>query len=218
MNLKLVFTESFLISLVCAIGFGLIAVLVGQQHIVGFDNRLISLIQGQENATLTPLMKFFTDIGSGLPITIITIVIMVVLYAVLKFRWELLFFIGVVVGSALLNVVLKLVFHRVRPIVHRIVEANGYSFPSGHSMAAFTLYGVLCFLLWKHTRGTLARVILIACGCIMIVAIGVSRIYLGVHYPSDVVGGYLASGTWLAVSIGLFQRFMERRNANARNR
>jgi undecaprenyl-diphosphatase len=218
MNLKLVFTESFIISLVCAIGFGLIAVLVGQQHIVGFDNRLISLIQGQENATLTPFMKFFTDIGSGLPITIITIVIMVVLYAVLKFRWELLFFIGVVVGSALLNVVLKLVFHRARPIVHRIVEANGYSFPSGHSMAAFTLYGVLCFLSWKHTRGAFARVMLIACGCIIIVAIGVSRIYLGVHYPSDVVGGYLASGTWLAVSIGLFQRFMERRNANARNR
>ncbi|HEY2493430.1 MAG TPA: phosphatase PAP2 family protein [Paenibacillus sp.] len=216
MNLKLIFTESFIISLVCATGFALIAILVGEQNIAGFDNRLISLIQGQENVYLTPIMKFFTFIGSGLPITIITIMIMVVLYAVLKFRWELLFFVGVVVGSALLNVVLKLIFHRARPTLHRIVEANGYSFPSGHSMAAFTLYGILCFLLWKHARVALTRTLLIVIGSIMIAAIGVSRIYLGVHYPSDVVGGYLASGTWLAVSIGIYQRMLDKRSTKVR--
>jgi len=216
MNLKLVFTQSFIISLVCATGFALIAILVGEQNIAGFDNRLISLIQGQENVVLTPIMKFFTFIGSGLPITIITIIIMVVLYAVLKFRWELLFFVGVIAGSALLNVVLKLIFHRARPTLHRIVEANGYSFPSGHSMTAFTLYGVLCFLLWKHARVAFTRVLLIIIGSIMIVAIGVSRIYLGVHYPSDVVGGYLASGTWLAVSIWIYQRMLDKRSAKVR--
>ncbi|OAB28323.1 phosphoesterase PA-phosphatase [Paenibacillus macquariensis subsp. defensor] len=216
MNLKLVFTQSFIISLVCATGFALIAILVGEQNIAGFDNRLISLIQGQENVSLTLIMKFFTFIGSGLPITIITIIIMVVLYAVLKFRWELLFFVGVITGSALLNVVLKLIFHRARPTLHRIVEANGYSFPSGHSMAAFTLYGVLCFLLWKHARVAFTRFLLIIIGSIMIVAIGVSRIYLGVHYPSDVVGGYLASGTWLAVSIWIYQRMLDKRSAKVR--
>ncbi|MEC0094030.1 phosphatase PAP2 family protein [Paenibacillus macquariensis] len=216
MNLKLVFTQSFIISLVCATGFAVIAILVGEQNIAWFDNRLISLIQGQENVVLTPIMKFFTFIGSGLPITIITIIIMVVLYSVLKFRWELLFFVGVIAGSALLNVVLKLIFHRARPTIHRIVEANGYSFPSGHSMAAFTLYGVLCFLLWKHARGAFTRFLLIIIGSIMILAIGVSRIYLGVHYPSDVVGGYLASGTWLAVSIWIYQRMLDKRSAKVR--
>lgn len=216
MNLKLVFTESFLISFVCAIGFALIAILVGEQNIAGFDNGLITLIQGMENDILTRIMKFFTLIGAGLPIIIITITIMVILYAVLKYRWELLFFVGVVIGSALLNVLLKLVFHRARPTLHRIVEANGYSFPSGHSMAAFTLYGVLCFLLWKHARSALARTLLIVLGSTLIAAIGISRIYLGVHYPSDVLGGFLASGTWLAVSIGMYQRMLEKRSARVR--
>jgi undecaprenyl-diphosphatase len=216
MNLKFVFTESFLLSLICAIGFAFIAILIGQQNIAGFDNHLISFIQRQENVTLTNIMKFFTLIGAGVPIVIITIMIIVVLYTVLRYRWELIFFIGVVAGSALLNVVLKLVFHRARPTLHRIVEANGYSFPSGHSMAAFTLYGVLCYLLWKHARFALTRTLLIVSGSIIIAAIGVSRIYLGVHYPSDVIGGYLASGTWLTVSIGIYQRMRDKRRVKLR--
>lgn len=213
MILKKVFTTSFIISMACAFGFVIIAILVGKQNIAWFDDRLTSLIQGLENDTLTHIMNFFTIIGSTLPVTIITILIMFVLFTVLKFRWELLFFTGVVVGSLLLNIVLKLIFQRARPILHRIAEAeaSGYSFPSGHSMAAFTLYGVLCFLLWKHARSALSRTLLIVLGSIMIVAIGVSRIYLGVHYPSDIVGAYLVSGTWLAVSIGLYQRYLERR-------
>ncbi|WP_239616520.1 phosphatase PAP2 family protein [Cohnella mopanensis] len=215
MHLKSVFAKSFLISFVCAIGFAIIAILIGESNISSFDNKWTTLIQGMENATLTTIMKFLTFIGQGLSITVISIMIMIVLYAVLRYRWELFFFIGVVVGSSLLNVVLKTVFHRSRPTLHRIVDANGYSFPSGHSMAAFTLYGVLCFLLWKHARTSLARTLLIVSGSIMIAAIGVSRIYLGVHYPSDVIGGYLASGTWLAVSIGIYQRMLEKRSATS---
>lgn len=204
--MKWVFARFFVLSLISAVGFATIAVLVGVQAISGFDNAIISYVQGQESQTLTQVMKFFTFIGTGLPITVISLIIMIVLYKVLNFRRELLFFIGVVIGSALLNVFLKSTFHRARPTLNRFVEATGYSFPSGHSMAAFTLYGVICFLLWKHAEHAYFRFILVCCSSIMIIAIGISRIYLGVHYPSDVVGAYLASGTWLAVSIGLYQR------------
>jgi undecaprenyl-diphosphatase len=109
-----------------------------------------------------------------------------------------------------LNGTLKVLFHRARPTLHRIVNANGFSFPSGHSMTAFSLYGIIAFLLWRHIPTSLGRGLLICFSSVMIVTIGVSRIYLGVHYPSDVIGGFLVSGCWLAVSIWFYQRYQEK--------
>jgi undecaprenyl-diphosphatase len=211
MNLKSQLTRAFFISLLCAIGFGLIALLISDKKIARFDQMCTSFVRGMESPPLTSIMKFFTYIGSGLPIVLITLGILFFLYKVLHHRRELILFIWVVIGSAALNQVLKLIFHRARPTLNRIVEANGFSFPSGHSMAAFSLYGVLAFLLWRHIPTVLGRVILIIISVILIVAIGVSRIYLGVHYPSDVLGGFLASASWLAASIWFYQRNSKRR-------
>ncbi|MFD3445614.1 phosphatase PAP2 family protein [Microbacteriaceae bacterium 4G12] len=78
-------------------------------------------------------------------------------------------------------------------------------------MVAFSLYGIVSFLLWRHVKSSVGRVIFILVSGIMILAVCVSRIYLGVHYPSDVLGGYLVSGYWLAVSIWAYQLYFERR-------
>ncbi|MDP1511896.1 phosphatase PAP2 family protein [Paenibacillus ottowii] len=211
MNLKLQLTRALFISFLCAIGFGGIALLVSDKKVAQFDNMIISVVQGLESPALTTIMKFFTFIGSGIPVAVISIAIFFILYKILHHRRELILFIWVVTGSALLNGTLKLVFHRARPTLHRIVNANGFSFPSGHSMAAFSLYGVIAFLLWRHISTSTVRGILIVCSSAMILMIGVSRIYLGVHYPSDVLGGFLASGSWLAISIWFYQRYQERR-------
>jgi undecaprenyl-diphosphatase len=210
-DLKSLFTRSFMISLFCGLAFAIIAILIGRHNIASFDNAIISWIRGWNSDTMTAVMKFFTFIGAGYPIIVITAFFAALLYFGLKFRWELLFFLGVVIGSALLNVVLKLIFHRARPTVNRIVEAGGFSYPSGHAMAAFTLYGVLTYLLWRHAPNAYTRVLLICTGSLMILAIGISRIYLGVHYPSDIIGGYLASSAWLASCVGFNERFRDRR-------
>ncbi|MEF2968674.1 phosphatase PAP2 family protein [Paenibacillus sp. M1] len=211
MNLKMQLTRALFISFLCAVGFGGIALLVSDKKIAQFDNVIISLIQGLESPVLTSIMKFFTFIGGGIPVTVITIAILFILYKVLHHRRELILFIYVVIGSALLNEALKLVFHRARPSLHRIINANGFSFPSGHSMAAFSLYGVTAYLLWRHISTSSGRVMLIVCSSAMILTIGISRIYLGVHYPSDVLGGFLASGSWLAISIWFYQRYQKNR-------
>lgn len=163
-----------------------------------------------ESQGMTHWMELFTWIGSGIPVVIITILSMVVLYVFLKHRRELLFLGCVIAGSAILNTLLKLMFHRARPTIHRIIEVSGYSFPSGHSMAAFSLYGGLAFLIWKHIPTAVGRVLMIIVSAMFILMIGMSRIYLGVHYPSDVVGGYFMSGCWLAVCIWFYQRYLER--------
>jgi undecaprenyl-diphosphatase len=210
MNLKLQLTRAFFVSLFCATGFGLIALLVSDKKIAVFDSTIISFIQGLEIPAITSFMKFFTFIGAGFPSVFLSVIVLFFLYKVLHHRRELILFLWAVIGSALLNEVLKFIFHRTRPTLHRIVNANGFSFPSGHSMAAFSLYGILAFLLWRHIPSSLGRGILIIFSTVMIMAIGISRIYLGVHYPSDVIGGFLASGSWLAILIWFFQRYQEK--------
>ena len=205
--------SAFLISLASLIGFSCIAVLISSQKIVQFDQIVISFIQGFESSTLTAIMKFFTYIGSFPSVLVISILAALFLYFVLNHRTELLLFGAVVIGTPIINQILKQFFHRARPDLHRLIEIGGYSFPSGHAMNAFAVYGILAFLLWRHIPTRLSRTILIIISSIFILMIGTSRIYLGVHYPSDIIGGYFASGFWLAISIWFFQRYKKKRSA-----
>ncbi|MCM3039341.1 phosphatase PAP2 family protein [Paenibacillus motobuensis] len=209
MNIKLKFSYIFFLSLLCLAGFGMIAYWIGGAQIHNFDNTIISLVQGQESDSLTKIMKVFTWIGSQLPVIVILLVTLIFLYFVLHHRSELVFLIIIVSGSALLNILLKQLFRRDRPSLHRLIEETGFSFPSGHSMAAFSLYGAIVFLVWKHIPYILGRIAVIVGGACLILMIGVSRIYLGVHFPSDVLGGYLISACWLTVSIWLYQGYLE---------
>jgi undecaprenyl-diphosphatase len=209
-NMKFGISIALVTSVISAILFGLIAKRIGESKTLNFDVTIISYIRGMESPLLTKLMTFFTEIGNGLSIVVITIIVMIVLYKFLDHRRELLFLAGVIMGSSLLNVLLKLLFQRERPTIDRLVEAIGYSFPSGHSMAAFSLYGALAFLIWKHLNTVLGRVMVLIVSSLFIVTIGISRIYLGVHYPSDIIGGYLMSACWLTSSIWFYQSYSER--------
>jgi undecaprenyl-diphosphatase len=95
-----------------------------------------------------------------------------------------------------------LVFERPRPSpLWALAEEASFSFPSGHSVAAFAFYGVITYLIFRRLKGRAARVALISTASVFIVAIGASRVYLGVHYPSDVVAGYLVGLIWLATVV-----------------
>ncbi|SES17578.1 phosphatase PAP2 family protein [Psychrobacillus sp. OK032] len=204
---------AFIIGLVSLIGFSCMAILIRGHKIVQFDQYVITFIQGFESPTLTSIMKFFTYVGSFHIVFGISVIVVFILYFVLKHRSELLLLGTVVIGTPIINQVLKQFFHRVRPDLHRLIEIGGYSFPSGHAMNALAVYGILTFLLWRHIPSRLWRTILIIISTIIVLMIGTSRIYLGVHYPSDIIGGYFASGFWLTISIYFFRRYKEKRNA-----
>ena len=210
MNLKGHLSITFMISLVSLMGFCVMAVLVSKQTIVHFDSTIISFVQGFEASRLTPIMKFFTFIGGTKPMVGISLLVLILLYKVLKHRSELILFVAVIAGANVLFVSLKLLFQRERPDLHRLIEVSNYSFPSGHATNAFALYGILTFLLWRHISSRLGRTILIILSVFMILAIGLSRIYLGVHYPSDVIAGYFISACWLTFAIWFYQRYKEK--------
>lgn len=210
MNLKVQLTQALIISIISLAGFAFLATMVTYDKIIRFDSIVISFIQGFEAPTLTVIMKLLTSIGSTVSIVPLSLLILLFLYKVLKHRSELILFVAVMVGSNILFLLLKLYFHRARPDLHRLIEVSGYSFPSGHATNACSLYGILTFLLWKHIRTRLGRTILIVLSVMMILAIGVSRIYLGVHYPSDILAGYFLSILWLTTAIWFYQQYQER--------
>jgi undecaprenyl-diphosphatase len=198
-----------MIAIGCIFIFSAIAINIHSSWISSFDNIVISKIQGMESPPITQVMLFFTWLGSTPQVLVISVTTMLFLFFGLKHRKELLLFLVSGSGSVLLNVLLKVKFSRQRPTLHRLIEETGYSFPSGHSMAAFTLYFTIAFLIWKHMPNTFSRVFTILASAFLIVIIGISRIYLGVHFPSDVVGAYFISGCWSAVCIMTYQYLLE---------
>jgi undecaprenyl-diphosphatase len=106
-------------------------------------------------------------------------------------------------GGVALNEVMKLHFKRLRPEVPwAFVHEHSFSFPSGHSMMAMVMYGVIVYKTQGNLRSKWAKAALTAGAFLMVVGIGVSRVYLGAHYPSDVAGGYFVGAVWLAAVIG----------------
>lgn len=106
-----------------------------------------------------------------------------------------------VVGNVLLNNIIKFIIQRERPSLEHLVQAGGYSFPSGHAMVALSLYGLLIYFIYKKIKNPLWKYTTITLLVILIISIALSRIYLGVHYPSDIIGGLLLSSVYLFIFI-----------------
>jgi undecaprenyl-diphosphatase len=115
-------------------------------------------------------------------------------------------------GAVVLDLTLKFAFHRSRPVPFFGPVPRTYSFPSGHSLFSFCFYGVLAGLLAGRVRSVPARVLIWLTAALLVLAIGLSRIYLGVHYPSDVIAGYLAGTIWAASMVALDRWRRRRKN------
>jgi undecaprenyl-diphosphatase len=101
-------------------------------------------------------------------------------------------------GSVILDVSLKLAFHRMRPVPFVGVVPLTYSFPSGHALSSFCFYGVLAGLVCERVESRTIRTLVWSAAAALVFAIGLSRIYLGVHYPTDVLAGYIAAAAWVS--------------------
>ncbi|MFC4411813.1 phosphatase PAP2 family protein [Chungangia koreensis] len=200
---------AFVVCIGLGILFGYLASMISDRSIDRFDTAIIGAIQGLETPWLTKMMQFITMFGWGLPVIILSIGVIVHLVFILNYRRQAFLFFIVVGATPLLNIVLKAYFQRERPMIHRIMEANGYSFPSGHSMIAFSFYSILAYILWKNVNSRNGRKMLVLVSGFMILAIGISRVYLGVHFPSDVLGGFLVSAIWVISALAVF-RWLER--------
>ncbi len=167
-----------------------------------FDNTLIWLIRYFASPSVDRAMIFITDVGFGVKYG----VIVAVSFLVLTYyrRWREIAGLGIcLAGGAALNFWLKFLFQRSRPDLFRVVQETGYSFPSGHVIASMCFYGMAAFLIMRTISTWRGRLTIMTLAGILIVAIGISRIYLGVHYPTDVLAGLAAGSMWVAFCISL---------------
>lgn len=147
------------------------------------------------------LFGVVTQLGAPVLMSVVAVVGAVVLLR-LRHRTTLIAWLAAFVGGALVDQALKAAVRRNRPAFEDGLHLHSYSFPSGHSMGSMIGYGMLIYVLSIYWRPGKARLRLASTvAALIVLGVGVSRIYLGVHYPSDVAGGFAAGGAWLAVCI-----------------
>lgn len=162
------------------------------------DQKVQQFVQMIRTPTGDQIFSFITDLGSVTFITISSIVLAVVMFFIYQRRkWRILYFAVAIIGIGLLTRVLKNVFGRERPNIFEEYDGTGFSFPSGHSTGPMVFYGFLIYLVirsqWDKTIKWLLGIVLF----LLIFSIGFSRIYLGVHYATDVFAGHMLGLAWL---------------------
>jgi undecaprenyl-diphosphatase len=187
------------------IGFGWLAKGIFADHFVAFDDGIITWLHGYWGPVTDQIMLFFTTMGSTIVLGLFVALSAVALLR--NGRW--IDAAGLVLaggGAGILNQLMKFFFQRVRPdLVPSPFHLTSYSFPSGHSMGSIASYGMLAFVIARLLRRRVHRVLVVVAAALLIFCVGMSRVYFGVHYPTDVLGGFLAGGSWLAISIAVVE-------------
>ena len=180
---------------------GLAEDLLTGDPIVHFDRVLDAYLHARATPPLTTFFLIVTALGSIE--TIVLLGVVVAAFFAWRRRWLFLgSWLAAVAGSAVLNHLLKGLFERPRPYFeHPLLIETSYSFPSGHAMESFVVYGMLAYFVILTLRSWESRVAVVFGAALLVVLIGFSRMYLGVHYLSDVLAGYAAGGVWLSALI-----------------
>ncbi len=210
--------EVFLKTLRCLLTIGLpliifvfIVVMVVSQDTDKFDSYVYHKISKFITPGLTELVKLITFFGSSEFLVSIAGILLIFLFTNEKYSFNSSMIIINLILSALLNEGLKHIIQRSRPDILRLIDIHGYSFPSGHSMVSMSFYGLLIFLCLRNYK-TKWKYIIISLFTILILAIGLSRIYLGVHFVSDVLGGFCLGIAWIGAFSAVFDlRYNEAR-------
>ena len=198
---------------ICLIGFLALTEDVFHQEIMNGDIVGYDIVSKLFKFNVsTPIAKFITNFGGAIFVISLTTILFFVIKDK-KIGISIIANLGIV---TILNQIIKFIMQRPRPTEFRIIEETGYSFPSGHSMVSLAFYGYLVYLIYKYINNKHLKRTLIIILSVLICIIGVSRIYLGVHYTSDVLGGFLISFAYLIIYIELVNKFVLEKNKDDR--
>jgi undecaprenyl-diphosphatase len=209
---KIGFLQISVIEFIAATGVFLLAVItfswIADEMVIEkgnqFDVNVFNYLASYHSPFITKLAETVTEFGTGY--FLIPAYLLIIWYCInIKNKPEAIM-VGIVAAVSLLSGwLLKDIFHRPRPILPLVSGAGGYSFPSGHSLGGFTFSGVSIYLLWKSTLKLHLKWILSLVLLLLAILIGLSRIYLRVHFASDVLGSLLVTIVWLSLTFILLE-------------
>lgn len=187
--------KNILLIVMSIVLFIILAIAINADILSGFESWVYFESVEHMSDILTNILIFITNFGGPIGISLICITI----FLIPKLRNKLGLPVSIAVSTSfILNIILKLIFARERPDILRLVTENSYSFPSGHAMINMALYTVLIIYAYKSIKSKRIKYPLIIAMMLLVIAIGFTRIYLGVHYAGDIIGGWL-----LGFAIGL---------------
>jgi undecaprenyl-diphosphatase len=212
-------TPLFQAAILASLGAAVLALLLfawlGSEVLEGdtqhFDQVIREWVHHSASPGMTRTMNAVSLLGYN--VLIVELAIALAVFAWLRWRRAALWLAVAMAGSLVLDLTLKYIYHRTRPTAYFGTAPHSYSFPSGHALCSFCFYGVLAGLLSARTKPLAWRLLIWFAAAALVIAIGLSRIYLGVHYPSDVVAGYLAATVWVGTVIVLDHVRMWRKGA-----
>jgi undecaprenyl-diphosphatase len=178
-----------------------------------FDSSVRELVHGFASPPVTALFRFVTNLGDWPVIMAGTLALLVLFFSRVD-RDHASLVLVTMTGAGILDGSLKLAFHRLRPDPFFGAKPTTYSFPSGHALISFCFYGLIAGMLSFHLEKRWQRVLTWCVAGALIALIGLSRIYLGVHWPSDVLAGYSAAIIWMG-AVRVMARRVEARRARA---
>ncbi len=177
--------------------FIFIMIMVVNQNTDEFDNYVYYKLSKFITPGLTEIMKLITFLGSSEFLMYLAGIFLIFIFVNKKCSFTISMLIINLILSAILNEGIKHIIQRSRPDILRLIDIHGYSFPSGHSMVSMSFYGLLILLLLRNFKSKW-KYFLISSFATLILFIGFSRIYLGVHFASDVLGGFSFGIAWIA--------------------
>lgn len=177
--------------------FAMITILIAAGITVNFEGWAYKESIEHMVPGLTSIMKFITHIGDTITVTIFCLILIILPKARNTIAWPVSI---TVIASIILNLLFKNIFNRERPDILRLINETSYSFPSGHAMINASLYTVLILLIFQYVKSIPKKLTLSAICVILTAAIGFSRVYLGVHYAGDILGGWFL-GVAVAVCV-----------------
>ena len=172
---------------------------VGQQFGSGF----IAWLQGLESGPLTAVMKAITTVGEWYVFLVVCLALLLIPRTRFQYGVPLS---AMTLVAAGLNAVLKQIFREPRPDTHRLITESGFSFPSGHAMIGAAFIFLAIYLVWRLVASRPAKIIVTVVLSLAILLIGLSRLYLGVHWPTDIIGGYFAAFAMLPPMVWALDR------------
>ncbi len=174
------------------------------------DNSILQFIYGARGPMLTKVFLALTFLGGAPVILPITVLLAIVLFYKKEFAYFLLFM-GTMFGGAAFAFLLKILVHRARPSFFPLVSEDSFSFPSGHATLSIAFFGLIAYLATGAVKTRTARINIFFIWLFLVFGIGLSRLYLGVHYPTDILAGYLTGFLWLCLGIGFFEQLGNKR-------
>lgn len=172
--------------------------------VAGYDANITAYVINYRTPQLNNIMQFITNLGDLYGYIAVTTICSLLFYFRFKNWRYVVQLVFVIIVSGLSNLALKDVINRARPTAEHLVSVETLSYPSGHAMSATAFYGFLIYLFYFLNINRTFKILLIAICSFLIVSIGISRIYLGVHFPSDILGGVIAGTIWVMFCILIF--------------